>query len=141
MHCPSGTRPCIKDKREYTTVYSVHRYFAELVASQRDEVLPLLADRQVVSEKRTEQRIPLMARVDILWMDNELSPRVAPATLEDRSRRGLRLRMKTSISLGSHITIKSGTLQYLGIVTNCRRDKGGFMVGIQLDPREGLESK
>ena len=82
-----------------------------------------------------------MARVDILWTDNELTPRVAPATLEDRSRGGLSLRMKTSISLGAHITIKSGILQYSGIVTNCRRDKGGFMVGIKLDPREEPELK
>jgi PilZ domain len=103
--------------------------------------LLFFADRQGVSEKRTEQRIPLMARVDILWMDNELTPRVAPATLEDRSRSGVSLRMKNSISLGSHITIKSGTIQYSGIVTNCRRDKGGFIIGVKLDTREEPGSK
>jgi len=98
--------------------------------------LPVLADKQSVSEKRTEPRIPLMARVDILWMDSESTPRVAPATLEDRSHGGVSLRMKNSISLASHVTIKSGTLQYSGIVTNCRRDKSGFTIGIKLDRRE-----
>jgi hypothetical protein len=100
------------------------------------EVLLIFADRLGVSEKRSEKRIPLMARVDILWMDDDLNPRVTPATLEDRSHGGLSLRMKSSISLGSHITIKSGTLQYSGIVTNSRRDQNGFMVGIKLDRRE-----
>jgi hypothetical protein len=94
-----------------------------------------------VSEKRAEQRIPLMARVDILWMDDDLTPRVSPATLEDRSHSGVSLRMKNPISLGSHITIKSGTLQYSGIVTNSRRDKGNFMVGVKLVRREEPNSK
>ncbi len=106
-----------------------------------NEVLQIFADRQGVSEKRTEQRIPLMARVDILWMDDELTPRVTSATLEDRSHGGVSLRTKNSISLGSHITIKSGTIQYSGIVTNSRRDKGGFMVGVKLLRREEPNSK
>ena len=101
----------------------------------------IFADGQDVSEKRTEQRIPLMARVDILWMDDELTPRVSPATLEDRSHGGLRLRMKNTISLGSHITIKSGTIQYSGIVTNYRHDKDGYMIGVKLDRCEDRSSK
>ncbi|HEX3375615.1 MAG TPA: PilZ domain-containing protein [Candidatus Acidoferrales bacterium] len=94
-----------------------------------------------MSEKRTEQRIPLMARVDILWMDDLLTPRVTPATLEDRSQGGVSLRVRSSISLGTHITIKSGTLQYSGVVTNTRRDKGGFMIGVKLIRREEPKSK
>ena len=94
-----------------------------------------------MSEKRAEQRIPLMARVDILWMDNEITPRIAPGTLEDRSRGGISLRMKNAINIATHVTVKSGTLQYSGIVTNCRRDKGGYIIGVKLDPREEPESK
>jgi hypothetical protein len=123
-------------KREYTTARFTNHSITQPGQNPVNEVLLFFADRQGVSEKRTEQRIPLMARVDILWMDNELTPRVAPATLEDRSRGGVSLRMNNSISLGSHITVKSGTLQLSGIVTNCRRDKGGFIIGVKLDPRE-----
>jgi hypothetical protein len=108
---------------------------------RRDEVFLIFADSLEVSEKRTEKRIPLMARVDILWMDDELTPRVTPATLEDRSHGGVSLRIKNSISLGSHITIKSGTLQFSGIVTHSRRDKGGFMIGVKLLRREEPDSK
>jgi hypothetical protein len=99
------------------------------------------ADGVSVSEKRIEQRIPLMARVDILWMDDELTPRIAPAILEDRSRGGVSLRMKNAIQSGSHVTVKSGTLQYSGTVKNCRRDKGTFITGVKLDPREEPEEK
>ncbi|HET6144329.1 MAG TPA: hypothetical protein VFE02_12545 [Candidatus Acidoferrales bacterium] len=94
-----------------------------------------------MSEKRIEQRIPLMARVDILWMDNELTPRIAPAILEDRSRGGVSLRMKNAVQVGAHVTVKSGMLQYSGIVMNCRRDNGTYITGIKLDPREEPEDK
>jgi hypothetical protein len=82
-----------------------------------------------------------MARVDILWMDDKLTPRVTPATIEDRSHGGVSLRIKNSISLGSHITIKSGTFQYSGIVTHTRHEKGGFTIGVKLLRREDPESK
>lgn len=105
------------------------------------EVLLTAADRLGVSEKRIEQRIPLMARVDILWMDDELTPRIAPAILEDRSRGGVSVRMKDAVQVGSHVTVKSGMLQYSGVVMNCRRDKGTYITGIKLDPREEHEEK
>ena len=99
------------------------------------------ADRLGVSEKRIEQRIPLMARVDILWTDDEFTPRIAPAILEDRSRGGVSLRMKNAVQVGSHVTVKSGMLQYSGTVMNCRRDEGTFITGVKLDPREEPEEK
>ncbi len=105
------------------------------------EVLLIRADRPGVREKRIEQRIPLMARVDILWMDDELTPRIAPAILEDRSRGGISLRMKNAIQVGSHVTVKSGMLQYSGIVMKCRRDKGTFITGVKLDAREEPEEE
>ncbi len=105
------------------------------------ESFQFFADRRVVGEKRTEQRIPLMARVDILWMDAQLTPRVSPATLEDRSHAGVSVRMKESMEITSHVTIKSGTLQFSGMVTNCRREKKDFVIGIRLDVREGEGQK
>jgi len=94
-----------------------------------------------VDEKRIEKRIPLMARVDVLWMDDGTSPRVSPATLEDRSRGGVSVRMKNSIELASHVTIKSGTMQISGIVTNCRRQKTDFIVGVMIERNEDEDPK
>lgn len=110
----------------------------EEIASQ---LFQLFADRQGVSEKRIEKRIPLMARVDVLWMDADMTPRVSPATLEDRSQSGVSVRMKNAIEIASHVTIKSGTLQISGIVTNCRRQRIEFVVGVRLNEGEGFKSK
>jgi hypothetical protein len=105
------------------------------------EFFQFFADRQGVSEKRIEKRIPLMARVDVLWMDADMTPRVSPATLEDRSQGGVSIRMRNSIEVASHVTIKSGTLQISGIVTNCRRQKIEFVVGVRLNEGEGFHTK
>ncbi len=99
------------------------------------------ADRQGVGEKRAEQRIPLMARVDVLWMDSELTPRVSPAPLEDRSQGGVSVRMKESMEIASRVTVKSGTLQFSGMAANCRREMKDFVIGIRLDVREGEGQK
>ena len=94
-----------------------------------------------MSEKRAEFRIPLMARVDILWGDDEGTPRVAPATLEDTSHRGMSLRMKNAIRAGSHVTIKWGSEQVSGTVTNCRREKVEYVLGMKRDPDKDSEGK
>jgi hypothetical protein len=94
-------------------------------------VFKLFADREGVSEKRAEFRIPLMARVDVLWEDEDGTPRVAPATLEDTSHRGMCLRMKSAVRSGSHVTVKWGSEQDAGTVTNCRRKKTDYILGIQ----------
>jgi hypothetical protein len=94
-----------------------------------------------VSEKRSEFRIPLMARVDVLWEDEDGTPRVAPATLEDTSHRGMSVRMKNAIRAGSHVTVKWGSEQDSGKVTNCRREKTGYVLGIQREAREGTAQK
>jgi hypothetical protein len=97
----------------------------------------VFADREGVSEKRAEFRIPLMARVDVLWGDEDGTARVAPATLEDTSHAGLSVRMKNAIRVGSHVTVKWGSDQDSGTVTNCRREKTDYILGIKRDPGEG----
>jgi hypothetical protein len=94
-----------------------------------------------VSEKRKELRIPLMARVDVLWADEDGTPRVAPATLEDRSHGGVSVRMKDPIRVGSHITIKRGSEQFSGTVTNCRHEKAEHVLGVKRDAGEGRDRK
>jgi hypothetical protein len=95
------------------------------------------ADIKEVSEKRSEPRIPLMARIDVLWADDGGVPRVAPASLEDRSHGGVSVRMQSAISVGSHVTIKWGDQEFTGVVTNCRREKHSHMIGVQRGPGEG----
>ena len=77
-----------------------------------------------------------MARVDVLWEDADGTPRVAPATLEDTSHRGMSVRMKNAIRIGSHVTVKWGSEQDSGTVTNCRRDKSDYILGIQREAGE-----
>ena len=79
-----------------------------------------------------------MARVDVLWADEDGTPRVAPATLEDTSHRGMSVRMKNAVCVGSHVTVKWGSEQDSGIVTNYRREKKDYILGIQ---REATEEK
>jgi len=94
-----------------------------------------------VSEKRAEFRIPLMARVDVLWGDEDGTPRVGPATLEDTSHRGMSVRMKNEIRVGSHVTVKWGNEQDSGTVTNCRREKENYVIGLKRDTDEGDDRK
>ncbi len=94
-----------------------------------------------MSEKRSEFRIPLMARVDVLWEDEDGAPRVAPATLEDTSHHGMNLRLKNSIRIGSHVTVKWGSEQDSGTVTHCRLEKDRYILGIRREADKGSEQK
>lgn len=86
-----------------------------------------------MGEKRAEPRIPLMARVDVLWTDEGKAPRVAPGTLEDKSDHGFSVRLKESIPDGTHVTIKRGSEQVSGAVAYSRRDKTHYIVGVKRD--------
>ncbi len=82
-----------------------------------------------------------MARVEVLWGDEDGTPRVAPATLEDRSHGGVSVRMKNAIRVGSHVAIKWGSEQVSGTVTNCRREKTDYFLGVKRDAGEGDDRK
>ena len=80
-----------------------------------------------------------MARVDVLWGDEDGTPHVAPATLEDTSHRGMSMRMKNAIRVGSHVTVKCVSEQDSGSVTNCRKEKAEYVLGIQRDAGENRD--
>lgn len=90
-----------------------------------------------MGEKRGEPRFPLMARIDVLWMDETETPRVAPAILEDQSEHGFSVKMHETIPSGTHITIKRGSNQVSGAVAYCRREKAHFVVGVKGELPEG----
>jgi PilZ domain len=78
-----------------------------------------------------------MARVDVLWEDDDGTPRVAPGTLEDKSAGGVSVRMRMPIKVGAILTIKWGSEQFSGTITNCRPDRQEYVVGVQRDPTSG----
>jgi hypothetical protein len=94
-----------------------------------------------MGEKRAEFRIPLMARVDVLWGDGDGTPRVAPGRLEDTSHGGMNVRMKNAIRVGSHVTVKWGSEQDSGTVTYCRRQKTEYVLGVKRDADKDREEK
>jgi hypothetical protein len=80
-----------------------------------------------------------MARVDVLWGDEDGNPRVAPATLEDKSDSGVSLRMKDAVRIGAHLTVKWGSEQASGTVMNCRREKTEYVLGVKRDAGESRD--
>jgi hypothetical protein len=74
-----------------------------------------------------------MVRIDVLWTDEDGTPRVAPAKIEDRSHGGFSIRMKYEIRVGSMVSIKFGSEQVSGTVTNCRAERSEYVVGIKRD--------
>jgi hypothetical protein len=82
-----------------------------------------------------------MVRVDVLWGDEDGSLRVTPATLEDKSHGGVSVRTKDPIRVGSHITVKWGSEQLSGIVTNCRRERAQYVLGVKRDAAESHDRK
>jgi primosomal protein N' len=47
------------------------------------------------------------------------------------------MQMKNEISVGSHVTVKWGSEQVSGTITNCRREKAHYIIGIKRDPDDG----
>jgi hypothetical protein len=90
-----------------------------------------------VSEKRVKFRIPLMARVEVMWGDEDGTPRVEPGKLEDTSHGGMSVRIKTEIRIGSHVTVKWGSEQNSGTVTNSRRERSDYIIGVKRDAADG----
>ena len=83
--------------------------------------------------RRKNPRAFVMAKVEALWVDETGNPRIAPATVEDRSRGGVSIRINTPVSVGTKLTIKWQSEQFSGTVTHSRREKADYLLGIQRD--------
>ena len=64
-----------------------------------------------------------------------------PGNARNKSHRGVSVRMKDAVRVGSHITVKWGSEQLSGIVTNCRREKAAYVVGVRRDAGESRDRK
>lgn len=97
------------------------------------ELLFCLADVGGMEEKRKERRIAVMTRVEAMWEDETGAPRVAAATIEDRSPSGANIRINIAISVGSKLTIKGPREEFTGVVVNSRNEKTEYFLGIKRD--------
>lgn len=86
-------------------------------------------------EKRKEPRRDCFSRVDIEGVDaNGRSFRMG-GMMEDRSKSGFGIRVKSPIIAGSAIKVLHATKTYPGIVRHCGRDRDTFFLGIEIvDP-------
>jgi hypothetical protein len=98
---------------------------------RKSELLLLLADIGCMGIRRKNPRVFLLAKVEVLWVDDTGNPRVAPATVEDRSRGGVSIRIDTPVSVGTKLTITWQGEQFSGTVTHSRRDRSEYIVGVE----------
>jgi hypothetical protein len=87
-------------------------------------------------EQRTEPRTGILARIEALWEDETGTPRIAPAKLEDKSRRGMSIRVNEPIRVGTKLTIQWLAGQFSGTVTYCCSHGKTFVLGIKRDPTD-----
>ncbi|HTZ82302.1 MAG TPA: hypothetical protein VMB66_03875 [Candidatus Acidoferrales bacterium] len=84
--------------------------------------------------REIEPRIVMWAVADVCWLDSAGHPIHAAATLEDTSRSGACLRLKSAIQIGSQLTVKWHREQFSAIARNCRRDGREFLLGVHREP-------
>jgi hypothetical protein len=94
-----------------------------------------------MNEKRSEPRIPIMARGEASWVDETGVENVAPMTLLDTSPSGACIRVRKSVKVGSTMNVKWHREQFSGTVTNCRLEGEAFILGIKRDAGETHDAK
>src|SRR5579872_885340 len=84
--------------------------------------------------REVEPRIVMWAVADVCWLDSAGEAVHSAATLEDTSRSGACLRMRSPVQIGSHLTVKWHREQFSAIARNCRRDGREFLLGVHREP-------
>ena len=91
----------------------------------------------VVSEFRTqgttEFRKPVLTLVEVSWQDPDGTLQTVPASMEDTSVGGARIRIKKPIVVGSKLRIRWRHEHFSGTARYCRPERGEYLVGIQRD--------
>jgi PilZ domain len=73
-----------------------------------------------------------MYRITVAWED-ETGTKNLDGMLEDRSPSGAGVFITKAIPAGSRVTIKEKHQTRTGTVRYCRRDEGGYFIGIKYD--------
>jgi hypothetical protein len=94
------------------------------------------ADVNNVREHRAEPRAGIMARIEVLWVDEGGNPRITPAKLEDKSPGGASFRIHEPISVGTNLTIQWPHGHFSGTVAYCNPHGQEFALGIHRDPND-----
>ena len=90
-----------------------------------------------MSEKRSDSRITVMMRVELLWQDGAGTAHITTGTLEDKSREGASVRVKEPIPTGAKLIIQGQRDHFSGTVVYCREDSSRhdrYVLGIQREP-------
>jgi len=80
--------------------------------------------------RNLEPRFVMWAVAEVVWENNGKPSRV-PGTLEDTSRSGACIRVKTPITVGSRLTVRWHREQFSGVAQNCRSDGREFLLGVR----------
>jgi hypothetical protein len=92
-------------------------------------LLPMGAFR--IERHDVEERRKMWAKAEVCWKDQSGAVRKLQGTIEDMSRAGACIRVRTAIALGTNLTIKWHVEQFSAVARNSRRDGAEFLVGIQ----------
>jgi hypothetical protein len=94
-----------------------------------------------MDEKRSEPRINMMARIEVVWQDEAGTQHISRGELEDKSDGGLCIRVNDPISVGSKLTVRFHLGNFLGTVVQRRKQKQEYVLGIKRDAAQKPESK
>jgi len=86
-----------------------------------------------MSAATPELRTPVMTMVEASWKDPNGMAQRATARMEDKSRGGACIRIKTPIGVGSKLSIQWRFDQFSGTAKYCRSEGREYLVGIQRD--------
>ena len=86
-----------------------------------------------MSAATPELRTPVMTMVEASWEDPNGVAQRATARMEDKSRGGACIRIKTPIGVGSKLSIQWRFDQFSGTARYCRSEGREYLVGIQRD--------
>src|SRR5258706_11836739 len=86
-----------------------------------------------MSAGRPELRTTVMTMVEASWEDPDGVAQSATARMEDKSRGGACIRIKTPIGVGSKLSIQWCFDQFSGTARYCRSEGREYLVGIQRD--------
>jgi|SRR5579864_4432753 len=99
------------------------------------------ADVGSVSEKRSEPRVNMMARIEALWEDEAGTSHISRGKLEDLSDGGLSIRVNELIAVGSKLIVRMPRGDFPGTVVQCRQNGRDFVLGIKRDAAQKPDDK
>jgi len=73
----------------------------------------------------------MMARVDLSWEDQAGGSQSTSGMLEDRSTHGASIRLRMPVHVGCKVSIRWPKGPFTGLVRNCRKVKGDYVIGVQ----------